>query len=170
MDREVHRIAKTDLHGRSDLCRVVKFDDENKEEYFKNRLMKLKKAYMWPINPITREPLGGSLSYYQHDPSRRNREEIYPMGEKNYIEECPLRIPNDRCKVLAHHPKEIPRTRDRHFNSKSYLDMRYPIRNYECWEEVPKGCPKPEDFPSECCFTSAKGVPESMKQNKSCSC
>ncbi|CAG7837540.1 unnamed protein product [Allacma fusca] len=150
LDREVHRIAKTDLHGRGDWCKVVKFDDDNKEEYFKNRLVKLKKAHLWPINPITREPLGGSLSYYQHDPCRRNREEIYPMGEKNYLEECPLRIPHDRCRALAHYPKEIPRSRDRHFSNKSYLDMRKAFQ-----KQNPRQDPVPAKIKCSCSsFTS----------------
>ena len=191
MDREVHRFVKTDLHGREHLDRVVKFEDDCKDLYFRNRLIKLKKAWLWPINPITREPLGGSLSYNLHDPCRPYRETIWPcvcklikishystiiihvipamglmeflQGEKNYLEECPIRIPTDRCRILAHGPKEVPRVRDRHFNTTSYLDMRYPVRNYECWEEVPKGCcARPEDFPCECTFQKVQPPPPAV--------
>jgi len=166
-EKEVTRHAQTDIALRNSglLNKVVKFDDDaNYDEIFNSNLMKLKKAWYWPINPITDVPLGGSLSY-KEDKCKMVKKEIWPAG--NYPDEpCsePILIPRDRCQELAIKPKEHKPELcplDPTANLTVYLKTRFPQPNWECWEEVPDDCKR--DLPAGCCFypTKTKGPDQS---------
>jgi len=171
-EKEATRFCKTDLQLRASglVDKVVKFDDDaNYGELFDSGLMKLKKAYYWPINPITDEPLGGTLSY-REDPGpecKQIQNRIWPRGNVPASEESePIRIPRDRCQVLAIKPKEYKPELcplDPTGNLTVYLKTRWPQPNWECWEEVPDSCKR--EIPSECCFypTKTKGSNQSNK-------
>ncbi|CAL8131625.1 unnamed protein product [Orchesella dallaii] len=157
-EREVHRYAQTDIQKGVLPDQVVKFDDDpHMSNYYKSPLVKLKKAYHWPINPITEEALGGRLCYHYPDECMKNRADIWPRGENRIMEPYPIQIPRDRCQVLAHKPKERRESvccMDPTANMLAYLKTRFPQPNWECWEEVPDSCKR--DLPSECCFYEAK--------------
>jgi len=163
----VHRHIKTDIVGPCEkeilVDRVTKFRDEHIIENFKKLpLLKLKKAYLWPINTITGQPLGGRLHYYPEDPCVESRENIWPCGEKNRLDAgAPLVIPDCRCSLLAHGPRK-EKTWTSNWNCWRYplchLDPRCQTENV-C-EEVPyrfSDCP----LPCECCFcrVETKGPP-----------
>lgn len=57
------------------------------DDFKKQELLKLKKAYYWPISPITDEPLGGRLCYYPEDPCVESREKIWP-----FVSICSLHV------------------------------------------------------------------------------
>jgi len=172
-EREVTRVAKTDLEQRAAglVDQVVKFDDDaNFDHLFNSDLIKLKRAWYWPINPITDEPLGGSLSYQRNPPGpacQRVQKEIYPAGNVPLPPNSdPILIPRDRCQTLAIRPKQhkpdLCRL-DPTGNLLTYLKTRWPQPNWECWEEVPDDCKR--ELPSECCFcpSKTKGPDQSNK-------
>jgi len=101
-----------------------------KDVWLESPLLRLKKAWKWPINTITREPLGGRLLYYDPDPCARSKNAVWPcvsikhelycmniyiynalmllmQGEKEFPE-CipPYVIPEDRCDIMAHGRKK----------------------------------------------------------------
>jgi len=165
-ERQAHRIAKNDLH---DVMKNGSISPTTLAENVANaKLMKLKKAYLWPIDTITGESLGGHLVYKREDPCTKYREEIWPCGEKNDQDPCPVWIPEDRCRIMANGLRSAPKMRERHFYNKSYLDMRYPMRNFECWEEVPACCARPDDIPKECCFLTAHAKLPEQKNINTC--
>jgi len=53
-------------------------DDPHMSNYHMSPLVKLKKAYHWPINPITDEAVGGRLCYHCPDECMKNRADIWP--------------------------------------------------------------------------------------------
>jgi len=157
-----YRFIKNDLHPDNPANledRVVKFQDENTVDDFKNNpLRKLKKAYYWPVNPITRMPLGGSLSYYPNDSP-------CPTTNEQTAEE-PLRIPECRCELLAHGQKKEPLTG----NSVNWCvnpaiqDPRCLANN--CSEEIAyRYC---DDAPAECCFETTETKNPENDTNPTC--
>lgn len=164
VEREVHRHAINDIPKPGVLPnQVMKFTDDpcSISGHLHTDLHKLKKAFHWPINPITEESLGGSLCYHRPDDMCiKMRSEVWPRGEFRVMEQNPIHIPTDRCKVLAHKPKESKRwpppecCLDATGNLTTYLKTRWPQPNWECWEEVPDDCKR--QLPAECCFYTAE--------------